>query len=70
MKYCITCGEKLIKDKIISYDSETGHPIFLMICPTKLCKHTNIRHDYTIIKNWFNNIIVCNKCGHKLDNIY
>ena len=73
-KYCNVCGARLVPDKIKSqYNTMTGEKEIINIglhCPTDLCEHFGIKHDYESVKqNWFvaifSNVVVrnCRKCG-------
>ena len=59
-KYCIKCGKKLIKDKLLRYEGETGAPVYSRICPTKECGHNGINHVW--LKKWHHLGKKCFKC--------
>lgn len=64
--YCHKCGKKLIKSHITGYRTDTGYKIFHMQCPSGLCEHTGISHDYIYpfgLEIIFNG--KCKKCGEK-----
>lgn len=67
-KYCRKCGIELIREKIIEYDMKTGQPIYLMICPTRLCNHTGIDHKYkSYFLGLYSKCKICNEYAPAYD---
>lgn len=65
--FCSRCGKELImNNEDNNYDTETGelvHSIKLvnLACPTGLCGHTNIHHNYQ--SHFLGFFAKCTKCG-------
>jgi len=62
-KYCVECGKELIKDFIKWYDRQTGEPVYHMVCPSGICKHTGCNHRFVSI-GFFKTKQKCTLCGH------
>lgn len=69
MKYCRTCGQKLIEQYLPEYDTETGKQIKVMVCPSRNCEHTGFQHEHRLttrgwgmFKSYYSK---CRRCGHE-----
>lgn len=60
-KYCINCGKKLIPNGVLNFDEQTGKPILKMICPSNICGHEGVNHEWTNLT--FFDLSKCKKCN-------
>ena len=70
MKYCTKCGKELITVAKEGFDETTGKRNTKMVCPTGLCEHTGHCHAYYSSSIWlgmFSDIVVCRKCGKRIN---
>ena len=73
-KYCTVCGEEMEKVGLCKYDKNTGKSIYYIECPSGMCEHDGIEHDYIrhnekyiLLKMFFKipeYTLICSKCGN------
>lgn len=61
-KYCSRCGYLLELVSTNRYNTFTGELIMRGVCPTKICEHDGVGHDYKC-RGWFRHGEECTKCG-------
>ena len=66
-KYCKKCGAKLIRQEIDTFNEKTGLKDYIMVCPTDICRHTGIAHEWKekmTLWEKVNFLCICKKCGY------
>ena len=65
--YCGVCGRYLIRGEITSYNKYNGMPIWERKCPSNMCDHYGVSHDFQKKKGFFGMFgdYYCTKCGEK-----
>lgn len=59
-KYCNICGLELIKIEDNGFDTKTGEKNVKLVCPSDICCHYGVEHDYQ--DSFFTNGTRCSKC--------
>ncbi len=67
-KFCTKCGLQLVAKPDGYFDENTGLEGLDYFCPSLMCDHKGIRHEY-VSQGWFKPE-VCSKCGQKYYNVY
>lgn len=62
-KFCHICGKELVFYEIDLFDTKTGEKIKKKKCPTNICLHYGIKHDYELSTKWERMIWKCKICG-------
>ena len=65
-RYCKKCGSKLIKKETNEYNKKTGKINYVLVCPSGICGHTGIGHEWKEKLSFIEKInyqCVCKNCG-------
>lgn len=65
VRYCMACGSKLHEVETGRFNYKTGNPETYLACPTNICGHTGIHHDWqptSKLKRFLFGQEICTKC--------
>lgn len=68
IKFCTTCGKDMALKKVAYYERYTGEPVHFVECPSGICEHSGVKHDYK--KDNFFSHPYCTKCGGRKPYYY
>ena len=52
-KFCNKCGSLLLSELTDDFDMKTGEQNRVKVCPTSICGHYGVQHDWKPVKGWF-----------------
>ena len=48
--FCHKCGQALVNATLKGYNQATGQAIYNKVCPTGVCTHYGVGHEYKIVR--------------------